>query len=436
MKKRLIAVVLLVLVSMLVGIIPTAGQDDVEIRFVWYNDGAEGDVMRELLDEFEAANPGITVTMDVLPYGTVRDNLRVQVEAGEAPDMARITDFAGSAGFYLDLTEYLSDTALMTENFNAAIIDAFRTGPEDEGLYGFPDQLSVTAPFVNATLFEQAGVDMPHTVMDEPTWDDWFTALDEVAEATGTPYTFAIDNRGHRFAAPAMIYGTEFFDEDGNFSLNDEDDAGYREFAVILNDLLESGKSPAEIWLGGGQFQSADEYFSNVQTVMYYSGSWQISNFAGTVGDDFEWIVVPNPYGEGGSTGMAGGAGIVSYAQTAHPEEVAMVMEFLMTPENYKFYSENSLLIPANTAVVELGIDFQTDDEAIGAALTAFANEVPKFQDQALAINPHPLAFAYYDASNVRLAQYFAGELTLDEAMEQLQADLDAARENMMEEAS
>jgi len=431
MKKRFVAIVLMVIMTLLVGLVPTFGQDDVEIRFVWYSDGAEGDVMRELLDQFEEANPGITVTMDVLPYATVRDNLRVQVEAGEAPDMARITDFAGSAGFYLDLTEYMSDTTLMTENFNAAIIDAFRTGPEDEGLYGFPDQLSVTAPFINATLFEQAGVELPSAAMEEPTWDDWFAALDEVAEATGTPYTFAIDNRGHRFAAPAMIYGTEFFDEDGNFSLNDENDAGYREFAVVLNDLLASGKSPAEIWLGGGQFQSADEYFSNVQTVMYYSGSWQISNFAGSVGDDFEWIVVPNPFGEGGSTGMAGGAGIVSYAQTEHPEEVAMVMEFLMTPENYKFYSENALLIPANTAVVELGVEFATEEEAVAAALTAFANEVPKFQNQALAINPHPLAFAYYDSSNTRLAQYFAGELTLDEAMEALQADLDDARANM-----
>ena len=72
--------------------------------------------------------------------------------------------------------------------------------------------------------------------------------------------------------------------------------------------------------------------------------------------------------------------------------------------------------------------------ETVADALTAFANEVPKFQDQAVAINPHPLAFAYYDASNTRLAQYFAGELTLDEAMERLQSDLDAARENMMAE--
>jgi len=41
------------------------------------------------------------------------------------------------------------------------------------------------------------------------------------------------------------------------------------------------------------------------------------------------------------------------------------------------------------------------------------------------------LAFAYFDASTTRLAQYFAGELTLDEAMNRLQEQLDEAAANM-----
>lgn len=430
MMKRFTTLVMIVLVLALTGIIPLMAQD-VEIRFIWYNDGTEGDVMQELMDKFEAENPGITVVMDVLPYSTVRDNLRVQVEAGEAPDMARITDFAGMSGFYLDLRPLLSDPSLMEDNFNEGVLSAFRADSDDDGLYGFPDQLSVTAPYINKTLFDQAGVELPSDAMDEPSWEDWFTALDEVAEATGVPYTFAIDNKGHRFAGPAMSLGAVFFDEDGNFSFDDDDDQGYRDFAVMLKGLMDSGTTPPEIWLGGGEFSSADAYFSNVQAVMYFSGSWQINNFASNVGDAFDWIVVPNPYGPGGSTGVAGGAGIVGYAQTEHPEEVAQVMEFLLQPENYSYYSANALLIPAHEAAINAGVEFVTDDEAVANALVAFANEVPKFHDQAVALNPHPLAFAYYDASNNRLAQYFAGELTLDEMMERLQEDLDAAAENM-----
>ena len=108
-----------------------------------------------------------------------------------------------------------------------------------------------------------------------------------------------------------------------------------------------------------------------------------------------------------------------------------MVMEYILQPEVYSEYSARSLLIPAHEAVVDMGVDFDTEDAAVAAALSGFANEVPKFHPQAVALNPHPLAFAYYDASNTRLAQYFAGELTLDEAMGRLQEQLDEAAANM-----
>ena len=343
--------------------------------------------------------------------------------------MARITDFAGMAGFYLDVRPLMEDPSLFEDNFNPAIIGAFRTGPDDDGLYGFADQLSVTGPYVNATLFEQAGVDLPSAAMDEPTWEDWLAALDEVASATGVQYSMAIDNKGHRFAGPAMSLGADFFDEDGNFDL--ADDEGFRAFAVILKDLIDAGKSPAETWLGTSQYTGAQDYFINVETVMYFSGSWQIGRFAADIGDAFDWVVAPNPYGPGGSTGVAGGAAIVGYAQTEHPEAVAAVMEYLLQPEVYGEYVARALFIPAHQAVIEAGVDFQTDSPAVAAALTGFANEVPKFHPQAVALNPHPLAFAYYDSSNTRLAQYFAGELTLDEAMARLQEQLDEAAANM-----
>jgi len=239
----------------------------------------------------------------------------------------------------------------------------------------------------------------------------------------------AIDNKGHRFAGPAMSMGAVFFDDAGNFDL--ADDEGFRAFAMILKDLMDAGKTPAETWLGTSQYSGAQDYFINVETVMYFSGSWQIGRFSNDIGDAFDWVAVPNPYGPGGSTGVAGGAAIVGYAQTEHPQEVAMVLEYLLQPEVYNEFVARALFIPAHQAVIEMGVDFQTDSPAVAAALVNFANEVPKFQDQAVALNPHPLAFAYYDASNTRLAQYFAGELTLDEAMMRLQEQLDEAAANM-----
>ena len=173
--KRITILVLLAALLLSLGATALA-QDAVELTF-WYNDGHEGDVMRDLLDRFEEANPGIKVNIEVQPYSTVRDQLRVQVEAGQAPDIARLTDFAGMRGFYLDIRPYMEDPALFEDNFNPAIIGAFRSGPDDDGLYGFADQLSVTAPYVNATLFEHSGVDLPSMSWTNPAgktgWRPW-----------------------------------------------------------------------------------------------------------------------------------------------------------------------------------------------------------------------------------------------------------------------
>lgn len=428
MIKRSTALLMLVLVVLSLGATALA-QDTVEINFMCYENGNECSVYDDLLSRFSEVNSGIVVSVDTVPYSTVRDQLRVQVEAGQAPDIARITDFAGMAGFYLDLRPLMEDPALLEENVPGAILAAFRDEGDMDGLYGFPDAATVTAPYVNATLFEQAGVDMPSDVMDEPSWEDWLTALGEVADATGVQYSMAIDNKGHRFAGPAMSMGSNFFNEDGNFDL--EEDQGFRDFAIILKDLMDAGKTPAETWLGTSQYSGAQDYFINVETVMYFSGSWQIGRFSADIGDAFDWVVVPNPYGPGGSTGVAGGAALVGYAATEHPQEVGMVMEYLLQPEVYAEFSSRTLGIPGHNAVAAMGVDYPTATTAVAAALNGFASEVPKLQDQAVALNPHPLAFAYYDASNTRLAQFFAGELTLDEAMSRLQEQLDEAAANM-----
>ena len=57
-----------------------------ELRIMWYSDANEGDVMRDLLDRFEKANPDIKVVLDRVPYKTITDNLPALVSSGQAPE--------------------------------------------------------------------------------------------------------------------------------------------------------------------------------------------------------------------------------------------------------------------------------------------------------------------------------------------------------------
>ena len=402
-------------------------QDAIEVRFTCYQDGVECDAYEALLSHFEADNPGIDVVIDKVEYQAILDSLPVNVEVGEGPDIARVTNFTQLRDFYLNLRPHMMDASVLDDNFNAAVLAAFRNEGDEDGLYGFPDALTVTAPFVNATLFEQAEVEMPG---EGATWEEWAEALVAVKDATGVDYAFTIDNRGHRFAGPAMSYGATFFDDEGNFDL--AGDEGFNGFAELLKSWFDANLTPRETWATGDTYTAANEYFINVQTVMYFSGSWQVGGFAESIGDAFDWAVAPNPTGDGGSTGVAGGAGIVAFdsGDDAKNAAIAAVMEYLLQPEVYAEFSGRTLNIPAHAGAVEAGVVFESDNPQVVAALDTFAIEATKLQDQALALNIHPFAFAYYGSSNTRLQQYFFDEISLDEVTTLLQSDIDEAVAN------
>ena len=388
--------------------------EGVEIRFTFYADGNEADVMQGLLDEFMAENPDINVVLDVVPYATIDEQLPVQVETGEGPDLARITNFGAYSGKLLDLRDYLEDSAYYEANFPAPILEAMGYG-------GFPDGLSVTGPYVNKTLFDQAGIEL---LGEGASWEEWTDVAVQVADATGVEYAISIDRTGHRFAGPAMSMGATLIDSDGNFTV---DTQGFRDFAEILNGWHVDGITPSEVWLVGDSLNSCIDFFKSGELVVCMSGSWQINGLANDVGDAFDWVVVPNPSGAGGSTGVAGGAGLAAFADTEHPEAVARLMEFLMQADNYATYVSNVLFLPAHSEVAAAGVDFQSDNPSVLGALSTYTAEIPKLQDQAVALNVHPFAFAYYRNSANRIAQYLTGELTLDDALARLQQDIDDA---------
>jgi len=422
MKLKALIMVLLV-ATLGLGVFAAQGQDVVELRMTWYNDGNEGDVMRAVLDKFEAENPDIRVVMDVIAYGDLHNILQAQVETGEAPDLARITLVDRFLGNYLDLTPYVADPAYWTTNFPEAVLDSLRDGDDDTGVYGYPTQFTVTGPFINRTLFELAGVEVPSDVSDAVSWDEWEAAVLEVQEVTGTPYAFAVDRTGHRFWGFSLSQGAHYVEDDGvTFTV---DTPGFRTAAERLIRWHEDGLMPPEIWGGAaGQFSPANEYFTRGEVIFYLSGSWQVGQFTQNItnGENpFDWQVIPNPTDVNGSTGIPGGAVLVAFQNSQHPEEVGRLMDFLAAEENLKEFYEQALFLPGHLGLAEAGLDYPVSSEALGV----FVAEIPKLSDQAYALQYNPFTSVLNGSIRDRLSQVLAGELTLDEAIQAIQQDID-----------
>ncbi len=390
-----------------------------EIRFMCYSDGNECDVYDDLLSQFEAENAGVDVIVDVVPYQAILENLPVQLAAGTGPDLAKVTDLGGLNEYYLDLTPYV-DTAYWDASFGGTL-DWYRVG-DRQGYYGLHTQLTITGPFVNATLFEQAGVDMPGA---GATWDDWAEASRAVAAATDADFPMAIDRSGHRVAGPAISYGAQYFDADGNGSFE-----GFGPFAEQFVAWNEDGTMARDVWAsqGGATYADAAQEFINGEVVFYYSGSWQVGRMDEQVGDFFDWKVVGSPCGPAGAcSGMPGGAGVVGFEQTENPEIVAKLIDFLAREEIYAEASARTRNLPAHLGVAAKGVAFENASPAAQAALNAFAGDLP---------NVSPIAFAYqgyagnramFGITVERLSQAIVGELSVEDALARMSDDLAAA---------
>jgi alpha-1,4-digalacturonate transport system substrate-binding protein len=389
-----------------------------EIRVACYSDGNECEVTQDLAKRFEAQNADVKVVIDKVPYKAILEQLPVQLAAGEGPDIARVTDLGGLSKYYLDLTPYLKDPKYWEANFGQTL-KWMRPSPADKGIYGMMTQLTVTGPYVNKTLFEQAKVPLPGP---KATWDDWAAATRAVAKATQVPYAMAFDRSGHRFAGTAISQGAKIFDAGGNLVIDD----GYKAMAKKFYDWNRDGTMPKEVWggVGGSTYRDAFEEFANGRVVLYLSGSWQIKRMETQIGKNFDWIAVPNPCGPGACTGLPGGAAFVALKRTKNPKDVGRFLDYLASEPVYAEYMAKTDNIPAHVAVAKRGVEYNVSPPA-KAALTNFVGQVGTLSPIAYDIQGYKYNRALFNPTAARLGQAVAGELTLDDAVKRISADID-----------
>ncbi len=389
-----------------------------DIRVMCYQDGNECTVYQDLAGRFTKDHPDIHVTVDTVPYSAILQSLPVQLAAGNGPDIARVTDFGATGKYLLDLRPLLRDAQRWEAAFGP-VLDWMRSGPNDNGIYGLLTQLTVTGPFINKTLFDQAGVGVPPRTA---TWDDWATAVEKVAKATQTPYGMAWDRSGHRFAGPAISYGAKYFAPDGS---PDVIDAGFKAMASRFVAWNQNGTVEKDVWAATGSgYRDAFSAFANAQIVLYYSGSWQLNRMDRQIGSDFDWEAVPDPCGPTACTGMPGGAALVGFKQTKSPQAVADFLDYLAQPNVYQEMMERSDNIPAEIPLLKSGVNYAGLSAAGKAGMKAFLESAQKLVPLAYRLQGYKYNRVIFDATVNRISQAIAGQLTLDQAYQRITEDI------------
>jgi alpha-1,4-digalacturonate transport system substrate-binding protein len=292
--------------------------------------------------------------------------------------------------------------------------------------------MTVTGPYVNLTMFEEAGVELPAKARPGRTGP---RRRAPVMDATGAYAGMVMDRSGHRMAGPAMSYGAQYFDADGRIIIDD----GFKTFAQMMIDWHAEGLMPPDIWpaVSGSTYANGNELFFAEEVPFYMSGSWNTGNVQNNVGDKFDWTVVPVPCGPAGCGIMPGGAGLVAFKSGdaggrgsggalrrldgERGERARVVHPHLRDP--------GPCQASGGRARLRLGRRVQGGERGL-ERLRAMAARAPRETPQAFALQGSPKNTVVFNATVQYLAAAMNGELTLDEAIAKITEEVDKNANN------
>ncbi len=139
----------------------------VEIEYWQYFFEARVNAMEKLIENFEAANPDITVKMTHFPYADYRTKVAAAIPAGEGPDVVQL--FYGWLNDYVeaDLIQPLPTDVFPPDEIEAEFFPMVGAMERDGAYMALPTAVRSLALFYNKRLFEEAGIESPPATLDE-----------------------------------------------------------------------------------------------------------------------------------------------------------------------------------------------------------------------------------------------------------------------------
>jgi len=372
--------------------------------------------MAALSKEFEAAHPDVKVNFVSSGYDAVVKQLPVQLAVGEGPDVAKIADWQ-LAPYYLDMRPYMKDADAFAKLHGESLEQLRLPGVNDpNSINGYVASETLNLPFVNKTLFEQAGEPLPGP---KATLKEIVEASARVAKATGVQIPFTMDRSGHRFSGAAFSYGATYVKE-GKFSFPDE---AAKKYIADLNAWAEDGSFPKEMWgaAGGSQYKNMGDEFVNGNVVTYLAGNWMVNPFQTKIGDAFAWTAINAPCADAGCFAMPGGTAIVGFKRTKHPEAVAEFIEFLGSEKIQREIAENYVIL---TGADINNPEYKLSSEDAKASMAVFLDNKKNVPEAAREFERKKGGTALYQQIVQRMSQLIVGELSLDETYKVLEDDV------------
>jgi multiple sugar transport system substrate-binding protein len=305
--------------------------------------GREGEVVQELLADFERENPRIDVVVQQVPWSAAHEKLLTAFVGRSTPDLAQMGNTWVSEFAALDALEPLDGWAardLPAEGFFDGIWD---TNVIDEVLLGIPWYVDTRVLFYRRDLLEQAGYEaMPVT------WEDWRHALAGIKRHVG-PDRFAVllpVNEWTQIAIMGLQAGSPLLTDGATRGAFTE--PAFRRAMEFYVDLFREGLAPP---VSNNEVSNVYQEFARGYFAMYITGPWNLGEFRRRLPADMEgaWAIapLPGPTGAGDGVSLAGGSSLTIFRASDHKAEAWEVIRFLSSPRQQARFFELMGNLPA-----------------------------------------------------------------------------------------
>ena len=353
----------------------------------------------QVIADFEAANPGITIEATRYSWDDFKPALLTALAGGAAPDAARM-DIAWVSEF-ADQGALMQLDGVMT-GFEDIAADAF-PGPLSTNYwqghyYGLPQNTNTQVLLWNREVFAAADYTEAPKTMEE-----FREVACAVSDAANEKYGYALG--GTYFWAPAPIFyamGGKVVDEDITTATGYVNSAESVAAFTMLTDMYNAGCISPNL-LGGGVGTS--DGLATGMYAMIIDGPWMVDIYKGQY-PDFEVNFAPIPTSNGNTSSVVGGEDVVIFYDTDVADAAMQWAAYLMSPESQLKMAQVGV-IPTLSSLI--------GNEELPAYFGVFLDQLQTAQARV----PHPAWSDMDSAINNAFQRMLRGDQTPQEALDQ-----------------
>lgn len=295
----------------------------VEIEYWQYFFAQRVTAMDTLIENFQKANPDITVKTNHFPYADYRTKVAAAIPAGEGPDVVQL--FYGWLNDYVEagLIQPLPVEAFPPETIDREFFPMVQAMKLDGQYMALPTAVRSLALFYNERLFDEAGIDGPPKTLDELVdTARKLTRRDGAGNLTQVGMTSGMTAQDHHWWREVLVRqfgGVPYSDDNRAVTYNDE--AGQKALQWYVDLDARHGVTESTF------MDEPQAAFKAGRAGMHIDGSFRIGALNDTRG--LRWSVAELPAGPDGTQSNYSSYWVNAITSKAEGEKFDAAVKFM-----------------------------------------------------------------------------------------------------------